>query len=93
MASVVLAFRGIVARFLMPLSAVVSFTRWGYWMRPHPVVNRRLALRVRPFVAVSAANRAMLFIPRVVRNDFDPDSQPVMDRNPTSKALLLLILD
>ena len=73
-ASVVLALRGVVVLFLMSLAAVMSFTGWGYWMRPHPVVNRRLALRVRPFVFVSVADRAMLSIPRMVRNDFDPDS-------------------
>ena len=91
-ASVVLALRGVVAQFLMPLTAVMSFTGWGYWMRPHPVVNRRLALRVRPFVVVSAADRAMLSISRVVRNDFDPNPQPVVDRHPTSVALRLNLI-
>ena len=45
-ASVVLAFWNVVARLLAPLAVVMSVTGWGNWMRPHPVVNRRLALSV-----------------------------------------------
>ena len=72
-ASVSLAFWSVVARLLAPLAAVMSVAGWGYWMGPHLVANRRLALRARPFVVVSAADRARLCIPRVVRNDFDPN--------------------
>ena len=38
------------------------------------------------FVVVSAADRARLCIPRVVRNDFEPNSQPIMDLHPASLA-------
>ena len=55
-ASVVLALRGVVARFLVPLTAMVSFTGRSHWTRPHAVVNGRLALRVRPFVVVPVAD-------------------------------------
>ena len=91
-ASVVLAFWNVVARLLAPLAAVMSVTGWGYWMGPHPVVNRRLMLRVRPFVIVSAADRAMLSVPRVVRHDFDPNPQPIVNRHPSSLTVWLNLI-
>ena len=90
--SVVLALRDVVTRFLAPLTVVMSVMGWGYWIRPHPIVNRRLAMRVRPFVVVPAADRVMLSIPRVVQNDFDPNSQPVVDRHPTPLAWWLNLI-
>ena len=73
MASVVLAFCGAVSRLLLSLTAMVCFTGRGRWIRTHPVMNGQLMLGVQPFIIVSEADRAMLFVPRVVRNDFDLD--------------------